>query len=114
MTDDLDQVRAELTHIRDLQLTHVNSAVAAALLLLLPPTPVEDRHTVDDVPPNDTVGENPRWTLGDHAFRVVPGQRHSVQWKQDNATWHTTPTEAEEFAAVLLSAAARARRAETT
>jgi hypothetical protein len=85
--------------------------IADALLLLLPPTPVEDRHTVDDFPPNTTIDEVPGWVLGDHTIRVAPGMRYSVHWVQGNTKWHTTPEEATEFAAALLSAAARARRA---
>jgi hypothetical protein len=112
---DLEKVRANLAYVAEVYLDFSpEAAVAAALLLLLPPTPVEDRHTVDDVPPNDIVGEEPRWVLGDHMIRVAPGSRHSVQWMQGRDRWSTTPAEAEEFAAVLLSAVARARRAETT
>lgn len=113
-TPNLAKIRAELAHMA---LPTGNEGmsrwgvIADALLLLLPPTPVEDRHTVDDVPPNTTVDEVPGWVLGDHTVRVASGTRYSVHWVQGNTKWHTTPEEAAAFAAVLLSAAARARRA---
>jgi hypothetical protein len=91
--------------------------IADALLLLLPPTPTEDRHTVNDVSP-DYDGD-PRcsagwaygsWTFGirfdpdrpsaDAAVKVSPGL---------GQTWYLPVQEVEDLAAILLSAAARAR-----
>jgi hypothetical protein len=108
-TPDLADVRRRLALVTGEPYQLVD--LADALLLLLPPTPAEDRHTVDDFPPNTTIDEVPGWVLGDHTIRVAPGMRYSVHWVQGNTKWHTTPEEATEFAAVLLSAAARARRA---
>jgi hypothetical protein len=83
-----------------------------AMLLLLPPTPVEDRHTVDDVPPwATTEADNPEWVFGTWQIAIRGDRGGLIEWRMSHPdiVWFTDPAEAEQFAAVLLSAAARAR-----
>jgi hypothetical protein len=115
-TPDLAKIRRRLALHADVE-TGLTPAIAAALLLLLPPIPVEDRHTVDDVLPRPTTEPgHPEWIFGTWQIAVRGDRGGLIEWRMTHPdiVWFTDPAEAEQFAAVLLSAAARARAQQET
>lgn len=79
--------------------------------------PTEGRHTVEDTAPTATDRDTgPSWDYGTWRIAVRTDRRDLIEWRisHPNIRWFTEPKEAEQFAAVLLSAAARSTRVETT
>jgi hypothetical protein len=96
--------------------------IADALLLLLPPGPLPDKHTVDDNAPyygTERTPDGREWTWRWDYVRVMmdnpgdePGDQRPIRLDTDACQWMSVG-EAVGIAAELLSAAARARAAQT-
>lgn len=112
---DLADVRLRLAKAsasaNDPRLLPTLQGVADALLLLLPPPAVPGWHTVPDQEPIDGA-----WTAGGDKITIDPTNDRPVTIHDGcfRTTWLITPAEARDYAAQLLSAAARAEQAGTT